>query len=136
MQIISVMIITFIIFGLIGWCMEVFWTGLGSLIKRDIRATSKTSIWMFFIYGSAALFTPVISLVNPLPVIIRGLIYTSCIFLVEYCVGMFLKRLKACPWDYSASKFSIQGVIRLDYMPVWFAVGLFFEFSYLYFIST
>ena len=128
------MIITFIIYGLIGLGMEVFWTGLGSLIKKDFRATSKTSIWMFFIYGSAALFTPVINLLNPLPMLIRGLVYTSCIFLIEYSVGMLLKKLKACPWDYSASKFSIQGVIRLDYMPVWFVVGLVFEFSYLYFI--
>jgi len=90
---------------------------------------------MFFIYGSAALFTPVISLVNPLPVIIRGIIYASCIFAIEYLAGIFLKKLKMCPWDYSQSKFSIQGVIRLDYTPVWFVVGLFFEFTYLYIIT-
>ena len=130
------MIITFIIYGLIGWCMEVFWTGLGSLIKKDFRATSTTSIWMFFIYGSTALFTPVISAISPLPVLVRGLIYTSCIFFIEYCTGIFLKKLKMCPWDYSSSRFSVQGVIRLDYAPVWFVVGLGFEFAYLYFIST
>jgi len=129
------MITTFLIFGLIGWCMEVFWTGLGSLLKKDFRATSTTSIWMFFIYGSAALFTPVITAVSPLPLILRGVIYASCIFLVEYGAGILLKRFKVCPWDYSACKFSIQGVIRLDYAPVWFGVGLFFEFAYLNFIG-
>jgi len=129
------MIITFFIFGLIGWCMEVFWTGLGSILKKDFRATSTTSIWMFFIYGSAALFTPVIRLILPFPLVIRGLIYALCIFTVEYGTGMFLKTLNVCPWDYSSCRFSVQGVIRLDYTPVWFGVGLLFEFAYLNFIA-
>jgi len=130
------MITNFIIFGLIGWCLEVVWTGLGSLIKRDFSASSKTSIWMFFIYGSAALFTPVIYAINSLPLLLRGIIYATCIFAIEYGAGIFLRKLKVCPWDYSGAKFNIQGVIRLDYTPVWFAVGLFFEFTYLYFISN
>ena len=129
------MIMTFITFGLIGWCMEVFWTGLGSLIRKDFRATSTTSIWMFFIYGSAALFTPVISAISPLPLLLRGLIYTFCIFGIEYSTGILLKRFQICPWDYSHSRYSIQGVIRLDYTPVWFVVGLGFEFAYLQFLS-
>ena len=114
--------------------MEVFWTGLGSILKKDFRATSTTSIWMFFIYGSAALFTPVIRMIAPFPLVVRGLIYATCIFAVEYATGRVLKTFNVCPWDYSSCRFSVQGVIRLDYTPVWFGVGLLFEFAYLNFI--
>ena len=32
-----------------------------------------------------------------------------------------------CPWDYSRARSNIQGVIRLDYAPVWFLTGLLYE---------
>jgi len=129
------MLMRFLIYGIMGWSMEVFWTGLGSLIKHDFTAKSTTSIWMFFVYGSAAFFTPMIDLIYPLPMLVRGLIYAVCIFVVEYIVGMALKQVKMCPWDYSGAKTSIQGVIRLDYAPVWFTVGLLFEFTYIWFLA-
>ena len=129
------MIIRFAIFGIIGWSMEVLWTGLGSLIRRDFRATSTTSIWMFFVYGSAAFFTPLIELIYPLPMLLRGGIYALCIFVVEYIVGMAMRRFDVCPWDYSTSKYSVQGIIRLDYAPVWFGVGLIFEYTFMRFLA-
>jgi len=115
--------------------MEVFWTGLGSLLRRDFTAKSTTSIWMFFVYGAAAFFTPMIDLIYPMPMLARGAIYAVCIFVVEYIVGTALKHANMCPWDYSGAKTSIQGVIRLDYAPVWFTVGLLFEFTYVRFLQ-
>ena len=32
-----------------------------------------------------------------------------------------------CPWDYSQCRANIHGLIRLDFAPLWFAVGLLFE---------
>ncbi len=58
---------------------------------------------------------------------IRGGVYTIGIFLTEYSLGTLLKKYKACPWDYSKSKYNFRGVIRLDYAPLWFIVGLLFE---------
>ena len=121
---------TFITFGLIGWCMEVFWTGLGSLIRKDFRATSTTSIWMFFIYGSALFLEPVYDLLAPYPLIIRGCVYVVCIFAAEYLSGMALRRARICPWDYSGSAYSIHGVISLSFAPAWFTAGLVFEAIY------
>jgi len=126
----------FAIYGVIGWSMEVLWTGLGSLLKRDLTAKSTTSIWMFFIYGSAAFFTPFIDLISPLPLMARGVIYALCIFAIEYAAGMTLRYFDMCPWDYSDAKTSVQGVIRLDYAPVWFGVGLLFEFTYFRFLAA
>ena len=51
----------------------------------------------------------------------------SCIFLGEYISGCLLKQKDMCPWDYSRAPYHLQGVIRLDYAPVWFLVGLFYE---------
>ena len=31
------------------------------------------------------------------------------------------------PWDYSGVPHQYKGIIRLDYLPVWFLTGLFFE---------
>lgn len=118
----------FITCGLIGWCFECFWTGLGAVrAHKDPELTCHTSIWMFPIYGSAALLKPLCKLLRNTSAWVRGGIYTICIFLAEFTTGEFLKKYKACPWDYSKAKWNIKGVIRLDYAPLWFIMGLFYE---------
>ena len=107
--------------------MEVFWTGLGSLINKDYKLRSNTSIWMFFIYGMVVFLEPVYILISPLPMLLRGFIYAVCIFTGEYLTGGILKRADLCPWDYSSARYSVQGIIRLDYLPAWMAAGLIFE---------
>jgi uncharacterized membrane protein len=84
---------------------------------------------MFPIYGSAALlFEPVHDAVRGAPWGLRGLAYAIGIFAVEYVAGAALSRATGrCPWDYSASRASVHGYIRLDYAPVWFAFGLLLE---------
>ena len=127
------MITKFIIFGALGWCMEVLWTGLVSLVKKDdIRLISTTSIWMFFIYGMGSFIGLLFPFVLHLNFFARGLIYMLCIFFVEYATGRIMQKLKICPWDYSDSKFHIHGVIRLDYAPLWFGAGLLFERVFLW----
>ena len=49
------------------------------------------------------------------------------IFFAEFVSGSILKKYGLCPWDYSASPFNVNGVIRLDYAPLWFGLGLFYE---------
>ena len=41
--------------GLTGWCMEIIFTSLYSLRRRDMTLKGVTSIWMFPIYGLAGL---------------------------------------------------------------------------------
>jgi uncharacterized membrane protein len=124
------MIIRFLIYGVIGWCMEIMWTGFHSLKNKDYKMTATTSIWMFFIYGMVVFFEPVCDVLAGLPILIRGGIYVLCIFGIEYLTGGFLKRLGTCPWDYTGSKYSINGLIRLDYAPAWFLAGIIFEAVY------
>ena len=117
----------FIKCGTIGWCMEIIFTALNSLRRHDYRLTGITSLWMFPIYGCAALLKPISHLLKKLPIWTRGLTYMCLIFTTEYVSGALLNRHKLRPWDYCRSRFNIHSNIRLDFAPLWFAAGLLFE---------
>ncbi|KPU45308.1 hypothetical protein OXPF_12010 [Oxobacter pfennigii] len=118
----------FIIYGLAGWCIEIFWTGLGSLISGDPKLQGWTYIWMFPIYGLAIFLEPIHNRIRNWPVILRGGAYTLLIFLAEYSTGWLLKTVMGvCPWNYSGTPYEIDGLIRLDFAPAWFAAGILFE---------
>lgn len=117
----------FLICGSLGWCLEIIWTGLHSLFHGNLAMMGKTSLLMFPIYGCASAIVPIYKKIHNFPISIRGLIYTAGFFLTELSTGLFLKHFQICPWDYSHTQFHYKGVIRLDYIPVWFFTGLFFE---------
>lgn len=126
------MIWRFLIYGLVGWVLEIIWTGLHSFLKKDFSLISHTSLWMFPIYGLAVFLEPICSAMAGFPLVIRGGVYMCCIFLAEYITGWGLqKTVGVCPWDYSDSRFQVNGLIRLDYAPAWFVVGLLFEKLYM-----
>lgn len=113
--------------GITGWCMEVVWTALGNIKKRDRRMMGNTSIWMFPIYGLAAIIKPLSKKMKNHSPIFRGSIYMTGIYCVEFVSGIILKKKNCCPWNYSKCKYNIKGVIRLDYAPLWFGAGLLLE---------
>lgn len=113
--------------GLVGWCLEITFTALNSLQKRDMTLMGQTSLWMFPIYGSACLLNPLFKLLKNFSLTVRGSIYALCIFIGEYISGRFLDKRKLCPWNYERSRWHIQKVVRLDYFPNWFLAGLLFE---------
>lgn len=117
----------FINCGILGWCMEIVFTALGRIRRRQFSLRGDTSIWMFPIYGCAALFAPLFRLMKKKPLLMRGLAYMSMIFSMEFVSGLLLKSKSLCPWDYSRSRWNISRVIRLDYAPYWFGAGLLFE---------
>ncbi|MGN0168718.1 MAG: hypothetical protein ACI4AB_11790 [Acetatifactor sp.] len=126
-QHLTIFIKNFMKCGLIGWCMEIIFTALHSLRNRDMTLKGVTSLWMFPIYGCAAIVAPLSRLLKKVPVWLRGLTYMSMIFSTEYLSGKLLSRHKLCPWDYGKSRWNIDRVIRLDYAPYWFGAGLLFE---------
>ena len=122
------MIKKFFTCGIVGWCLEILYTAWYALKRQDYRLKGNTSLWMFPIYGLAALLSPLSSLLKKKPLFLRGCIYTFFIFLTEFVTGKFLKKRGVCPWNYEGSKYNIEGVIRLDYAPLWFVTGLLYEF--------
>lgn len=118
----------FVIYGLLGLIMETVWTGLGSLLAGDLRLKSFTSLWMFVIYGLAVFLEPVHERIRFWPWFVRGLLWTAVIFGIEYATGWLLRSITGVsPWNYAGKLYNVDGLIRLDYAPVWFAAGLFFE---------
>ena len=97
----------------------------------------QTSLLMFPIYGCGAVLAPIGRLVDrwigdgplsPADWIIRhGLLYMVLIFTAEYLSGAFLQSKGICPWDYTGYQTSVNGLIRLDFAPLWFLAGLLFE---------
>ncbi|KAB1437622.1 putative ABC transporter permease [Candidatus Galacturonibacter soehngenii] len=117
----------FVICGIFGWCIEILWTAFEKFRRRDMKLIGNTSIWMFPIYGMASLFVPIYRFIKNANIVVRGFVYMLSIFTAEYITGYILKKRNMCPWDYSKAKYNINGLIRLDYAPLWFLVGLVFE---------
>ena len=117
----------FIKCGITGWCLEIMFTSLESIKNHDIKFTGHSSILMFPIYGMGAFLFPVAKLLEKQKFWIRGGAYSLLIFMAEYIAGSFLKQHQMCPWDYSKCKANINGLVRLDFAPLWFGVGLLFE---------
>lgn len=120
------MITRYIIYGFLGWNMEIIWTGLGTLSSGSKDLMGHTSVWMFFIYGTAVFLEPIHKAIGNLNWFLRGCIWTCVIFIIEFVCGMILASVGIYAWQYNCAA-SIMGVIRLDYAPLWFAVGLIFE---------
>lgn len=118
-----------LIYGVIGLLIEVFWTGAYSMIEGDARLTATTYLWMLPIYGFFGLVSERLhEHIRARPVLLRGLVWTGFIFSVEYICGYLLRSyLGVCPWDYSSAPYAVDGLIRLDYTPAWFLLGLIFE---------
>lgn len=121
------MLLRYMIYGLLGMNMEIFWTGLSQIGSGSKNLIGHTSIWMFFIYGTAVIILePLHNLVSDQNWFIRGCVYTTAIFAIEFLSGYLLKLIGVEAWRYT-SPLSVIGLIRLDYAPAWFAVGLIFE---------
>lgn len=130
--------------GITGWCLEVVFTSIESMMLHDWRLMGKTSLLMFPIYGMGVMLAPIGKWVDswlsiktepgteyPLSlkdrIMRHGMLYMVLIFVAEYVSGAWLKARGICPWDYTGRHSNINGLIRLDFAPLWFGTGLLFE---------
>lgn len=117
----------FLIYGLIGWCLEIIWTGLSSLIQGDLRLMGFTNLWMFFIYGLAVFLEPLHDKIAEWRWPVRGFFWLMLIWGIEYLSGLILVNiLGVYPWKYT-DPLAIDGLITVSFAPVWFVGGLLFE---------
>lgn len=123
------MVIRIIIYGLIGWLVEVVFTGIGSLVSGSWYLTGYTYLWMFPIYAMAIFLEPLHDRIRYVVWPVRGFIYVGVIFFIEYMAGFILDMsIGFCPWDYTGlTSYTLDGYIRLDFLPFWFLAGLLFE---------
>ncbi len=126
------MLIRFCIYGLLGWCFEVAFTAITEKAwgrQQDWRLVGHSYLWMFPIYGLLApLGEPIHNFMRPHFWLLRGIVYTAGIWLVEYGTGWLLRKFTGkCPWDYSMFRGHFKGIVALEFGPVWFMFGLAFE---------
>lgn len=118
----------FVAYGLLGWCAEIVFTGITDFLRhRDPRLPSRTSLWMFPIYGLLQpLFEPAHDAMRErVPAPARAAAYGVGFLGVEFVSGWLLRRaIGRAPWDYSGARWSVDGLVRLDYLPLWAAAGL------------
>lgn len=124
-----------VVFAVFGLGLEVVFTGiLDSRKDKQRHLVGYSSLWYLPLYMLPPLFLNTAGwLLMPLPLLVRGLIYMTAIFFVEYLAMFFLRvLLGASPSEtsYYSSKWNVRGLIRLDYAPAMFLMGLVFEFVY------
>lgn len=117
----------FFIYGIIGWGIEILWTGCESLINGDLRLIGYSNLWMFAIYGCAVFLEPLHDIIAAWKWYFRGVIWVILILGMEYTSGLILYTLLGVrPWHYTGP-FSVDGFVMLSFAPAWFAAGLLFE---------
>ena len=117
----------YIVYGLLGICLEVFFSGIVSIVNRNPIMEASTSLWMFFIYGLAVFLEPIHDKIRNQNIIARGLIYMLLIYYVELLTGSLVKNLIGqSPWYYPYNA-TLYGIITLYFAPIWFALGLIYE---------
>lgn len=127
------MLIRFIAYGALGWCVEILWTAVSGAVAEPRgrwRLQGVTYLWMFPIYGLlVVLYEPLHELIRHWPWPARAVLYATGFLAVEYATGWVLRRLVGvCPWDYTGkTRWELHGLMRLDYAPLWALLGLALE---------
>ena len=134
-------------FILLGITLEVFWTSvLNSIKTKNPKLTGKTYLWMFPIYALVPfLYLLVLSQFQQTNIFIKGIIYMFGFYLLEFTSGYLIKKIVGVsPWDYENYSIKIfgkrytsnfQGLICIQYAPIWYLYGIFGEFYFKFLIN-
>lgn len=116
------------VWGVIGLLIEILFTGLHSVfIERNVRAIGITYLWMWPIYGLGGELLALLrdAIQNPWLFVPAAVV---TIYAIEFGSGWALRKIIGrAPWDYGKARFGIMGLVRMDYLPFWFAVALGFD---------
>lgn len=121
-----------VLFAVLGLGFEVIFTSITD-IRKDKRRfmMGYSSLWYAPLYALAPLLLNLTSgWLFTVSFWVRGVVYALVIFGVEYVGMLFLRLLLgASPSQehYYTSRWNIHGLIRLDYFPAMFLMGLAFE---------
>ena len=119
-----------LLWGCLGLVVECCFTGIKSILKKDKLATSKTYLWMMPIYGIAGLTFQVMQMYIPITGWVQVPVWGAMIIGWEYLSGLILHRwIGQCPWNYGNSRWSVNGFIRLDYIPYWLLLAAAFHYA-------
>ena len=120
-----------IVYAMMGWCIELAFTGISSFVAGDPKLSAITYLWMLPFWGFGVLACEVLifamDVIN-LGMRMRLVLFMLIAFSMEYVAGFTIKSIVGIiPWDYSSSIWSVDNYIRLDYAPFWALSGMFLE---------
>lgn len=135
-------IVSFLVLGFLGVGVEIIYTSVNDHIRKrtlgiiDWTFQGHSSLWMFPIYGSLAIFFPLAyHIVSGWFLPLRYGFYAAGIMAFEYWAGYALHRyIGVRPWQYT-NGWHLDGYVRLDYFPLWMMFGAFIEWVYLTFLN-
>jgi uncharacterized membrane protein len=112
--------VRFLAYGVAGWVVDSLFVAAHTGRRRP------SSLLNLPVYALAQpLFEPLHDRLRQRPPALRGALYGAGILGVEYASGQLLRRLAGrAPWDYGDARFAVDGLIRLDYLPLWAVFGL------------
>ncbi|OAF68779.1 Transmembrane protein [Intoshia linei] len=122
----------FYLYAVNGILLEVIYTSLWELyFHGNVKLIGITSIYAIFIYGLSGMANEKLHTImksSNIAIPIRGVVYTVWTIFWEFLCGNILEYFGACPWNYSSyTKYHINGLVALEYAPLWFTVCLLWE---------
>ena len=119
-------------YGFAGWAVD------SLFVSFHTRRRRPSSLVNVPVYGLAEpLFEPMHDRVRRRPLAVRATFYGTGILAVEYAAGWMLRRAAGhAPWDYGRARFAVDGLVRLDYLPLWAAFGLGLERLHDFLVGT
>ncbi len=120
--------------GLLGILTEHFFTGFKSLANGKWDAPTKSNLPIFFVYGIGGTLLELLDWAIPWNIFLKAIPMTFLIYFIEFGFGLLSKKIYGrCFWKYTKSdtdeeihRFSIMGLIRLDYALYWYGLSVFF----------
>lgn len=110
----------FLAYGLAGWALDSLFVFVHTGRGRPSNLLNVP------VYGLAQpLFEPLHDRIRHRPVAFRAAVYGAGILGVEYASGRLFRRVSGhVPWSYEGARSNVDGLVRLDYLPLWAAFGL------------
>ena len=118
--------------GIVGLLIEVVFTGISSVLRKDWAGTSRTFLFMHPVYATAGMavyviYNNVIISNNPIidAVVLAIAFYVPLFYGFEALSGLAsLKLFGRILWDYGHSRWSPMGLINFKYAPAWLILAL------------
>ncbi len=122
--------------GLLGILTEHFFTGFKALSQGRWDAPTKSNLPVFFVYGIGGTILELLDWSLSWHILLKAVPMTVAIFAIEFLFGLLsIKLYGRCFWKYTKSdsseeihRFSIMGLIRLDYVQYWYLLSVFFMY--------
>src|SRR5258706_4938794 len=124
-----------------GVLIEFLFTGISSVLKGNLKATSCSYLWAPPVYGTTVLVLDLLRQGLGWPFWAMAPIYVAVFYLAEALSGLAIKAITGwlqarwpsfhgggvVPWEYPKSTWAPAGLVNFKYLPFWLFLALLFD---------